>query len=121
MSVMATIRVSTRPSRTMAVSSWSRGWSGPPWCDPWSPWLRLRTGPALGEGRAAGVVDRRRSGTLGCPVVGPSGAGDLPGGRLEFLLEIAQVLLRALDLRTLEVRTGPRHVVDGQQDDGAHH
>src|SRR6185436_5567825 len=78
MSVIATIRVSIRPLRTIACSSWSRGWSAPPWWAPWSLWVAvvirassaalrgaeplaralLRGHPAVGNEHAAG--DERR-------------------------------------------------------------
>src|SRR6476661_425354 len=58
MSVIATIRVSIRPSRTIACSSWSRGWSAPPWCAPWSPWVAVVIGASSAALRGTQTLAR---------------------------------------------------------------
>src|SRR4029079_1272553 len=120
MSVIATISVSIRPSRTIAWSSWSRGWSPPPWWLPWSLCVPVVIECVLVECD----VERRRFGTVGArspcePVV--LGLDDVPGGRLELALQLGQLGFGTLDLRTREARPGVPEVVDQQQDQGPDH
>src|SRR6266550_2424864 len=73
MSVMATIRVSIRPSRTIAWSSWRRGWSAPPWWEPWSSWAAVLIETLLRRPRGA----KTQASFRGHPAVGDEdAAGD---------------------------------------------
>src|SRR3954447_17359885 len=112
MSVIATIRVSMRPSRTSAWSSWSRGWSAPAAfaCEPCSACMTVIVVDLFhgATGSADGVLP---------PVLrslGPRALGldDVPGRRLELALELGQLRFGALDLGALKVPARPAEVVD---------
>src|SRR6185369_15908580 len=116
MSVIATTIVSMRPSRTHCSSSASRG------CLP-RPCPSVLTGVLLqsprdldGDDDGPAVARPARRAALGW-----SGPGELAGSLLELLLDVGQLLGRALRLRTAEARPRPPEVVDEEQDDGCHH
>src|SRR6266550_4092966 len=120
MSVIATTIVSIRPSRTQLSSSARRS------CLPAAPWpalawlaslmaVLLRTPDTVDVGAAPnGDGPRAVSPRL-------SGAGQLAGCLLELLLDLGELLGRALCNRAAEARPGPRVVVDHQQHDERAH